>query len=385
MGGVNHICRKYRHRQIVTVSNEPALLRAQRCFTGYCGPSICLCVSNPRVLGARYDILHSAGAVASVTDLLRIQNLTVQYEARTSAQPSLNAFECRIRRNQFIGILGESGAGKTTLALAILRVLPKNGRVLSGSITFEGEDLLTAHDERMRQIRGAEIALIPQEPALALNPVLRAVDQVYEVLRAHKNVSREECRQEAINLLCELGLGSDKRAFAYPHELSGGQQQRVLLAQAVALRPKLLIADEPTASLDPPLRRQFYSCLLDRRTGDPFALILITHNLSDLPALIDQAWVVYAGAIVEQSPVPELIREPLHPYSRLLLRCMPPYGRRVDGVGDLPTIPEDVGFQPTAGCPFAPRCPQRQLRCTYVAPPDVQVSAERRVRCHLYG
>ena len=144
-------------------------------------------------------------------------------------------------------------------------------------------------------------------------------------------------------MLRGLGLGTANHGItAYPHELSGGQQQRVLLAQAIALRPKLLIADEPTASLDPPLRRQFYSYLLDRRAADPFALLLITHNLNDLDSLIDHAWVVYAGAVVERSSIAELIREPLHPYTKLLLRCMPPYGKRTDGSHFFPTIPPTI-------------------------------------------
>jgi peptide/nickel transport system ATP-binding protein len=322
----------------------------------------------------------------SVTELLQIQKLTVQYETRIPAPPALNSFECSISRNQFIVILGESGAGKTTLALAILRLLPRNARVRSGSIIFQGEDLLTAREERMRRIRGAGIALIPQQPVLALNPVLRVVDQVCEVIRAHKKIGRDECRQEAIDLLRSLGLGSDKHAItAYPHELSGGQQQRVVLAQAIALRPNLLIADEPAVSLDPPLRRLFYSHLLAQKAADPFALVLITHSLTDVDAQIDQAWVVYAGAVVERSPVAELIREPLHPYSKLLVRCMPPYGRRADGFNDLPAIPEDGGFEPTSGCSFASRCPKRQPLCTHIAPTEVTISAERSVRCHLYG
>jgi oligopeptide/dipeptide ABC transporter ATP-binding protein len=316
--------------------------------------------------------------------LLEIRNLTIAYAGKTKSLMALSEFNCRIDENQFLGILGESGSGKPTLALAIIRLLPANAQVLNGSILFQGEDLLRLSERRMQQIRGRGIAFMSQQPGLALNPLMRTVDHVSEVVRAHTQLNGRARRAAAMELLAEVGLDSQGHLMmAYPHELSGGQQQRLILAQALAAAPKLLVADEPTASLDGDLRLQMYSFLKDLRQRRQFSLLFISHNMEDLHALSDEVLVVYGGEVVEQSKMPQLTRDPLHPYTRLLLQATPPY-RNVENGRLPPAIPGSGGPRPESGCCFAPRCPERRQQCTESRPADFVLRDDRRVKCVLY-
>jgi oligopeptide/dipeptide ABC transporter ATP-binding protein len=303
--------------------------------------------------------------------LLEVRGLTVAYGAASALEDAT----FHVEAGEMAGVLGESGSGKTTLALALAGLLPPAARVLRGAVLFRGTDLLGQPERRLRALRGAQIALISQEPALALNPVIRAGEQVAEVVRAHRRWSAGRCRQHA-RLALEKLCGADAgRIFdAYPHQLSGGQRQRVAIAQAVALEPALVVADEPTSSLDAALQADVLA-LLGELTLRGSAVLLVTHNPGNLTGLANRVLVMYAGRIVEQGGFAEVWSAPLHPYTRALLACAPRVGRRADG--PLPTIP-GAPADPAAlppGCPFAPRCPERIEACAAEEP------AGLRVRC----
>lgn len=260
----------------------------------------------------------------SSDSLLKVSDLSIEYTSGRNSRVALDGVSCELRRGEVVGLLGESGSGKTTLALAILRLLPRSARILRGSIRFKDQDLFSLPESELRRIRGGKISIIFQEPGLALNPVMRAIDQVAEVVRAHQKVSKDLCKEEARRVLGELDLRDDRLLRAYPHELSGGQRQRLVIAQALAAQPDLIVADEPTAALDPELRTQFRDLLNSLRQRFSLALLFITHDPEELMNLADRAMVLYRGRIVEQAGLRQLIREPAHPFTRLLLRAMPP-------------------------------------------------------------
>jgi len=288
---------------------------------------------------------------------------------------------------EIVGLVGESGCGKTTLALSLLGLLPKAARATRGSIRLQGQELLDLPEGRLEAVRGAEISLIFQEPGIALNPVMRVGDQIAEVLRAHRPWNRRRCREEAEGLLAEVGLPEPARlSLAYPHELSGGQRQRVTIAQAIACRPALVVADEPTSALDSTTRSEILSLLKDLRERRGIALLLVTHDLGTLAGLADRLLVMYAGRIIEEGPFDPICTEPLHPYTRGLLASVP--RPRAPGEGQrLPSIPgdpPDMAHLP-AGCAFEPRCPDRMEVCLTRPPQEVGPEARRRVRCFKHG
>lgn len=275
-------------------------------------------------------------------------------------------------------MLGESGSGKTTLSLAIPGLLPAAARVARGSVRFESAELLGLPERRLRAIRGAKISFISQEPAQALNPVMRVGRQVAEVARAHRPWSGAECLRHAGRVLEKLcGADAARIAASYPHELSGGQRQRVAIAQALALEPALVIADEPTSALDASLGAEVLAMLADlKRRGA--AVLLVTHDPGILAGVAERVLVMYAGRIVEQGRVSDVREGALHPYTRALMACARRPGRRE---GPLPTIPGPPpgAAAPVGGCPFAPRCPEAMDVCLHEEP------AGTRVRCFLHA
>lgn len=323
--------------------------------------------------------------------LLRVRDLSVRFAADPGvAVPAIEGIGFEIASGEALGILGESGCGKTTTALALLRLLPPGGRIVRGSILFAGQELLAADERELEKIRGAEISLIFQEPGIALHPTMRVGDQVSEVIHAHRDWSWNRCREEATAVLAEVLPRDAARIFAaYPHQLSGGQRQRVLIAQALACRPQLVIADEPTAALDTTTQAEILALIkgLKRRLG--IALLLITHNPALLPGLADRVLVMYAGRIVEEGPLEGVCRKPLHPYTQALLGSLPHTVGDARGAAKakLPAIagsPPDPAHLPP-GCPFEPRCADRMAACTAREPEEVWPEAARRVRCFKYG
>jgi ABC-type glutathione transport system ATPase component len=262
--------------------------------------------------------------MASDKVLLEVKDLAISYAAAEGWQPVLQGVTLTIHRAEVVGMLGASGAGKTTLALALLGLLPPTARVVRGSIWFAGCNMRSLRESELEKIRGSRISMIFQEPEMTLNPVMRAVDQVAEILAAHHGGSRRRRRQEATRLLTRAGLADGRLAFAYPHQLSGGERRRVALAQALACQPALLIADEPTASRDLTLQIEWLSLLKELRTKLGLAMLIITHDPAILNTLADRVAVLHNGRIVEEAAFEELIRRPSHPYTRSLLRSVPP-------------------------------------------------------------
>lgn len=317
--------------------------------------------------------------------LVRVRDLTVSYASAGGSRRALNGVSLDVRAGEVTGILGESGSGKTTLGLAMLRLLPPWARIEQGSVHFRDRDVLAMPEPELEKIRGAEAAMIFQEPGLALHPLLTAVRQVEEVIAAHHPQRRKEQRAEAMGALSEMGLSP--LASAYPHQLSGGERQRLVMTMALACRPALLIADEPTSALDSILQAQWLGWMKRLQSQRRMALLLITHDPAILAGWADRVLIVYAGTIVEVGGFEHLARWPLHPYTQGLLRSMPPGPE--DAAAKRRRLPEMTNISgetaPEQGCPFEPRCVDRQPLCGRRAPPEFDAGDGRRVRCFKYG
>ena len=324
--------------------------------------------------------------------LLRIVELRVDFVERDGRRThALNGANMEVWHGEVLGVLGESGSGKTTIAKAALQLVAKTAQIMAGTIEFEGRNLLGLKERDMAKLRGARIAIVPQDPGLALNPVMKAGDQIAEVIRAHRGWNRRRCREEASFLLERVHLSTEGRGMydRYPHQLSGGQQQRVVIAQALACQPSLVIADEPTASLDSDTEKEILRLFAELTAERKMSLLLITHDPKILRDLADRVVVMYAGRVVEEGLVEQVLREPRHPYTRALLACAPAVseepqfkaGMRLPSIEGSPPSPEFVAV----GCSFAPRCAQRRELCDIRPPSPVETEAARHVECFLYG
>jgi oligopeptide/dipeptide ABC transporter ATP-binding protein len=316
--------------------------------------------------------------------LLRVDRLTTIFDLPSGPVPAVDDVSFEVRAGETLGLVGESGSGKSVTALSIMRLVQPPGRIAAGRIEFKGRDLLGLPEAGMRALRGAEIALIFQEPMTALNPVFTIGDQVGEALLVHRRASRREAKTRAVELLEAVRIpDAAGRARDYPHQLSGGMRQRVLIAMALACRPALLIADEPTTALDVTIQAQILDLLREMKSAFNLSLLLITHDLGVVAETADRVAVMYAGRIVEQGPVRAIIREPRHPYTRGLLASIPGAsgGTRLRAIeGSVPML----GALPP-GCAFNPRCPDRIERCGREIPADHAVGSGHTVRCHLHA
>jgi peptide/nickel transport system ATP-binding protein len=325
-----------------------------------------------------------------MTTLLTVDDLHVRFcEPGGKVIHALNGVNLQLAEGTTLGVLGESGSGKSTLARALLRMLPKNAEVFGGMVRFEGRNLGQLTEREMTEIRGARIAMISQEPGMALNPVMKVGDQIAEVLRAHRDWNGRRRRSEAESLLERVNLrstGTRRMYDAYQHQLSGGQQQRAVIAQALACNPPLIIADEPTASLDTNTENEILDLFRTFKAERKTSLVLITHNPAILPDLADRVAVLYAGRIVEDARSGEFFEEPKHPYAQALLSCMPPAiaertrGYRFTTIAGSPPDPERLA----EGCSFSPRCAERMNKCETLRPAAREMSEESRVECFLY-
>jgi oligopeptide/dipeptide ABC transporter ATP-binding protein len=326
-----------------------------------------------------------------MTPLLQVQDLHVAYRLRGGTQlRALAGVSFDLVPGETLGVLGESGSGKSTLAATLLRLLPRNSQIEKGSALFEGQDLLRATPGTLEHIRGARISLISQEPSLALHPTIRIGEQISDVLAAHESASRVVLRQKTLQLLAEVFPADAARiASCYPHQLSGGQQQRVLIAQAIACGPSLIVADEPTASLDPTTQQDILTLFRRLREKLRLSMILITHNPALLPVLADRTLVLYAGTVAEIGPTKRVLGWLQHPYTRALLESMPSHldEQSSERKSRLPVIPgEAPNMELLAnGCRFAPRCVDRMEVCTKREPTAVAVREAHTVSCFKYG
>jgi peptide/nickel transport system ATP-binding protein len=314
--------------------------------------------------------------------LLAVRNLRVLYQVRGTEAPAVDGVDLVVERGDSLGLAGESGCGKSTIALACLGLLPQNART-EGSITFEGNEVLGAKPGRLRTMRWAGISMVFQGAMNALNPVRRVGRQIAEAIELHQKIDSGEAARRAEELLVHVGIPA-ARAADYPHEFSGGMRQRAMIAMALACDPPLVIADEPTTALDVMIQAQILNLLARLRAEMGLALVLITHDLSALAQVSDRVAIMYAGRIVEQGWAEEVLKNPLHPYTRSLVGAFPKVGDpRSRGVPvGLPGHPPDPAARPP-GCAFHPRCPDRFEPCDSDDPELLPCDKSRAAACHL--
>jgi peptide/nickel transport system ATP-binding protein len=317
-----------------------------------------------------------------IDPLLEIQNLKVVFHGdRGTATHAVDGLDLSIKRGETLGLVGESGCGKSVTALAVMGLLPKASAEVSGRIRFDGAELLSLSDRDMRNLRGDRLAMIFQEPMTSLNPSFSIGEQIAESLIRHRGLSRAQARARTIELLRLVKIPSpEQRVDDYPHRLSGGMRQRAMIALALACDPQLLIADEPTTALDVTIQAQILALLRELKTSIGIAIVLITHDLGVVAEICDHVAVMYAGEIVEYAPVEVLFAAPQHPYTIGLLGSIPRLDAKADALatieGMVPSLTELPG-----GCRFAPRCPFVRERCTQAPPALVDVGSNHRSRC----
>jgi oligopeptide/dipeptide ABC transporter ATP-binding protein len=331
---------------------------------------------------------RNATAPAKGDVLLEIRGLTTEFETRAGRFRAVDDLHLKVERGQTVGLVGESGCGKSMLAYSILRLVPPPGRVVTGEVMWKGRDLHRLGEDDLRKVRGREIALIFQEPSAALNPVLSIGDQVSEPLRIHLKMGRKEAKEKASELLRAVRIPDPSRRLAdYPHQMSGGMKQRVLIAMAIACSPDLLIADEPTTALDVTVQAQILDLLSRLKEEYRLSLLLISHDLGVVAQSVDRLAVMYAGRIVEQADVRSIFEEPKHPYTEGLLRSIPRSGASGDERTRLEaiegTVPDLANLPP--GCAFSPRCPDRFEPCDRQPPSLMGVTSGHLAACFKHS
>jgi len=320
--------------------------------------------------------------------LLEVKGLKTYFYTEDGIVRAVDGVSFEVYPGEVLGIVGESGCGKSVTSLSIMRLINVPGKITDGEILFDGRDLVKATEEEMMQVRGNRISMIFQQPQSALNPVFRAGEQISEVLNIHQDFGKEAGKHRAIELLKQVGIPEPaRRAESFPHELSGGMAQRVMIAMALACVPDLLIADEPTTALDVTIQAQILDLMREMRNQLGSAMILITHDLGVIAEMADRVAVMYAGEIVEQSPVASLFDTPLHPYTQGLMGSIPVLGEVRDRLEVIPgSVPNLIDLP--SGCRFAPRCKARMENnlsiCTDKRPDLMDVAEGHKVRCWLF-
>lgn len=316
--------------------------------------------------------------------LLEVRNLKVSFQGEDGEEPvmALAGVDLRLRHGEVVSLVGESGCGKTLTALSVMGLLPSPpARVEGGSIRFMGRELLNLGEQELQRIRGREISMIFQEPMTSLNPLFTVAHQIQEVLAVHEGISGREAAQRVLELLRAVGMPDpEKRAHDYPHQLSGGQRQRVMIAMALACRPKLLIADEPTTALDVTIQAQILRLFKELLETRSMALLYITHDLAVVAQIAHRAVVMYAGMVLEEASVSEIFRSPAHPYTRGLMASLPARARKGELLAAIPGSVPDPANRPR-GCPFHPRCALALKRCTEELPGMCSFQEDHIARC----
>lgn len=317
-----------------------------------------------------------------MTVLMEVKDLTTRFHTQEGTVYAVNGISYTLREGETLGIVGESGSGKSVQSLSILGLIPSPpGKVEAGSVIFRGRDLLKLSREEMRQVRGAEIAMIFQDPMTSLNPVLRVGRQITEALQLHLGMNQQQARERAIELLKMVGIPlAEKRIDDYPHQFSGGMRQRAMIAMALSCNPQLLIADEPTTALDVTIQAQIVDLVKRLRDKIGMAMIWITHDLGVIAGLADTIQVMYAGFIVERGSVDEIFNDTRHPYTLGLRHSLPRIDQRGERLEPIQGSPPDMRKKPT-GCPFVPRCPFKIDKCETENP--LLVPVEGGVSNHL--
>jgi oligopeptide/dipeptide ABC transporter ATP-binding protein len=314
--------------------------------------------------------------------LLQIKDLEVRYATRAGLVKAVDRVDLEVRRGETLGLVGESGCGKSTLGFSILRLIREPGEIVGGQILFDGEDLLQKTEQEMIDVRGKNIAMIFQDPMTCLNPLQRIDDHFIETVNIHERASAKEARQRAADLVDKLGIIAD-RLTDYPHQLSGGMRQRIMIGLALILNSDLIIADEPTTSLDVIVEAQILELMKGLKRDFNLTMILITHNMGIVAELADRIAVMYAGKLVEVAEAVPLYDRPLHPYTQGLLKSIPNISLEEQKLETMPGSPPDL-IEPPTGCRFHPRCPYAMEKCSSVEPPMKEIENGHRAACWLY-
>ncbi len=324
------------------------------------------------------------GNVVKEGTVLEIKDLHVQFRVHGGVVRAVRGLNLTIPAGRTVGLVGESGCGKSVSALTVMRLLETNATIARGEVNFRGKNLLALPEPQMQQVRGNDISMIFQEPMTALNPVFSVGAQIAESIETHQLADKSEARKRAIALLQMVGIADAKRlADEYPHELSGGMRQRVMIAMALACDPDLLIADEPTTALDVTIQAQILELMRDLKKRTGAAILLITHDLGVVAEMCDDVAVMYGGRIVEHAPTKELYRNPQHPYTVGLLESIPRLYHKQDRLHVIRgNVPNPLTIPP--GCSFHPRCPKRFEPCDRFVPSLADVSPDHQVSCFLY-
>lgn len=316
-----------------------------------------------------------------MAELLTVHNLQISFPSETTTFHAVRGISFSLPSGSVLALVGESGSGKTMTALSIMRLVPPPGRISSGEILFEGQNLLTFSEEKLRSIRGRRISMVFQEPMTSLNPVLRIADQLCEPLLLHMEMSRKGAQERAIELLTNVGIPSaGERMSDYPHQLSGGMRQRVMIAMALACQPSLLIADEPTTALDVTIQAQILELLDSQRKSSGLSMLLITHDLGIVAERADHTAVMYAGQIVESAPTGALLASPRHPYTQALLASLPQYAEPGKPLSTLKGQ-LDIRTAAAGGCSFAERCPLAETTCRSEIQQLREIAPSHHLRC----
>ncbi|MBM6618292.1 ABC transporter ATP-binding protein [Bacillus suaedaesalsae] len=323
---------------------------------------------------------------SNVAPLLQVKNLKTGFKIGGKYFNAVDGVSFAVKPKQIIGIVGESGCGKSVMSLSIMGLLPKeNGKILEGEILFKDQDLSKLKDKDLNKVRGKDIGMIFQEPMTSLNPVFTIGYQIQEALLNHMSLTKNEARLKSIALLKSVGISRpEKIVDEYPHQLSGGMRQRVMIAIAIACQPKILIADEPTTALDVTVQAQILELLKEIQEVNDMSVLLITHDLGVVAEMCDEVIVMYAGKIVEKTNVDTLFHDPKHPYTKLLMGAIPRMDEEVEELSTIKGIVPSLVNMPEIGCRFADRCPQATAECRKVSPLLAEVEAGHEVSCLLY-
>jgi oligopeptide transport system ATP-binding protein len=328
------------------------------------------------------DKSMSAGALP----LLRISDLSVEFRTDTSTVRAVERLSFEVMPGEVVGVVGESGCGKSATSLAVMGLLPEpRGRIVGGRIEFEGQELTALGKDELRRLRGRRMAMIFQDPMTSLNPYMTVAEQLIEVPMLHRGTSEDDARKAAVELLDLVRIPRAKdRMQSYPHELSGGMCQRIMIAMALSCEPSLLFADEPTTALDVTTQAVILELLRDLQKERKLGVVLITHDLGVVAGIADKVIVMYAGRMVEQAPTRDLFSAPAHPYTRALIDSVPRVDvRMVDGARGISGLPPRLDLGPFGACTFEPRCPEARGECRAGEPALVEIGAGRKSRCIL--
>jgi oligopeptide/dipeptide ABC transporter ATP-binding protein len=317
-----------------------------------------------------------------MNNLLQVKNLSVGFKLRNSTAFAVSGVGFELSKGESLGIVGESGCGKTVTAMSILKLLPQNAVIESGEILYKGKNIISMSEKEMMKIRGGEIALIPQDPMTSLNPLYTVGDQILEAVEIHHKVSKKEAKNIATEALKSVQIPeAEKRFNDYPHQFSGGMRQRVIIGMALSCNPDLIIADEPTTALDVTVQAQILDLIKQIQHDKGTSLLLITHDLGVVAEVCDRVAVMYAGRIVEHASVGSIFETPLHPYTIGLMKSLPDTksSKLTPIKGQPPAITDKI-----QGCPFHPRCSKKMQICEKIEPNAIEIKQNHNVSCHLY-